>query len=145
VPSNIRAAQPVTNAVIPATLMTLIGKTSPLSFRGPTLEELLKASPKTPPVLSELSISPYATKKDRPPDSVPTAVSGPMLSIISGNWQLIQHAKYGNQLYDWTGDPAETNDQANSPAGNIRVLPLLSQLQGAMSNSPPSPKSPSVH
>ncbi|HZQ70213.1 MAG TPA: sulfatase [Terriglobales bacterium] len=144
VPASVRVISPVTNAVIPATLMQMVGTTPPPSFRRPTLDSLWKAPASSEqPVLSELSVSPYASKKDRPPDPVPTAVSGPMSSIVSGNWQLIIHAKYGKQLYDWARDPAETNDLASTSAGRREASALISQLQGLMSNSGTSPKSPS--
>jgi len=141
VPPGGHILQPITNAVIPATLLDLIGKTPPDSFRGPTLAALLKGAPGTLPVFSQLSVSPYAAKKDHPPDPVPTATSGPMFSIVSGNWQLIQHAKYGNQLYDWTRDPGETDNQANTVVGKAQLLPILSELQCVIRHSTTSPKS----
>jgi arylsulfatase A-like enzyme len=143
IPSNVRVSVPVSNALIPATLMSLLGKTPPMSFRGPSLDTIWNGPAAAPsPILSELAVSPYAAKNDRLPDPVPTAVSGPMNSIISGNSQLITHEKYGSQLYDWTRDPHELNDISNTPEGKAEVTMFLSQLQRLMSNSAPSPKSP---
>ena len=144
IPANVRIANPVTNATIPATLISLIGKTPPATFRGPTLDSLWKTpGSATPLVLSELAVSPYAAQKNHRPDPVPTAVSGPMTSIISGHLQLITHEKFGNQLYDWRRDPAETDDLASVPEGKAEAAALAAQLHALMNNSPTSPKSPS--
>lgn len=144
VPRNVRVSDPVTNATIPATLMTLIGKNPPPTFRGPTLDLLWKTpGAPMPAVLSELAVSPYAAKKDHAPDPVPTAVSGPMSTIVSGNWQLITHERYGDQLYDWTRDPDESDNMANVREGKAEASALAAQLRALVSNSATSRKSPS--
>jgi hypothetical protein len=136
----------VTNATIPATLMRLIDQTPPESFRGPALDTVWhSSSAEFRPVLSDLSVSPYAGMKHRPPDRVPTALTGPMNSIVQGNLHLIAHAKYGNQLYDWTRDPLEDNDLVNTPRGKAEASALFSELQAQLSNSATSRKSLSLH
>ena len=129
VPANVRINEPVSNMVIPATVISLSEHPPADSFRGPALDAYWSSQPAPGPVLSELAVSPYASKKDRPTNQVPTAVTGPMKTIVSGNWQLIEHAKYGYQLFDWQRDPVEAKNLAETPEGDGLAESLRAQLQ----------------
>jgi len=111
VPQNLRVLDPVSNAAIPATLMTLAGGTVADVFPGPSLSTWwTHPAVNPPPVISELSARHFA--KPKPGQDVPTrtADSGAMQSVVLGSWQLIKHEKYGNELYNWAQDPEEVHD-----------------------------------
>jgi hypothetical protein len=51
-----------------------------------------------------------------------------MNSVVSPQWQLIRHEKYGNQIYDWKIDPGESKNLINTPAGRSADSALASDL-----------------
>ncbi len=114
---------PVTNAAIPATIMTILGDES--TFPGPPLNALWTTPPPGgvwPNPVSEVSENKYLAQRDRPADpSVPTVVTGAMKSVVSGPWQLITHQRAGKQLYDWKLDPGETNNRIGAPEGKADI------------------------
>jgi hypothetical protein len=138
VPAGVRVAAPVSNAAIAATLMVLLAEHEDI-FPGPTLNELwTQPAHSLPPVLSELAANPFPGPRNASQDpSVPTAASGSMRSVVGGSWHLIEHEKFGDQLYDWARDPAEITDLANTPEGKSQAAILAPQGR----NSPTSPKS----
>jgi hypothetical protein len=71
-----------------------------------------------PNVVSELPQTNTIVKEDRVMQGkAPLATDGWMRSVISGEWQLISHEKYGDQIYDWKSDPAEVKDLINTAQG----------------------------
>jgi arylsulfatase A-like enzyme len=133
VPPGLKIETPVTNAAIPATVLDLIGGDDS-RFPGPPLSALW-GTPTVeagwPDPLAELAQNKYPGKRDKEADQlVPTATTGAMRSIVSSKWQLIVHAKLGDQLYDWTRDPAESSDLISTPEGQAVAASLKSDLDG---------------
>jgi hypothetical protein len=56
------------------------------------------------------------------------ATDGWMRSVSSPQWQLIRHEKYGDQIYFWKTDPAESNNLINTPAGRAAAATLAADL-----------------
>jgi arylsulfatase A-like enzyme len=133
VPAGVKIERPVTNAAIPATVLSLMGADDS-TFPGPALSLLWKtpmAATRWPDPLAELAQNKYPGKHDKEADQlVPTATSGAMRSIISSKWQLITHEKLGDQLYDWTRDPEESTDLISTPEGKTYALSLKSEMEG---------------
>jgi len=140
VPTGQRISANVTNAAIPATLTSILDE-GDREFQGPPLNALWKetgsASP-WPNPLSELAQDKYLPKQNRQPQSkVPTANTGSMRTMVEGQWQIIEHAKYGLQLYDWKRDPGELQNLSLSSERREITRSLSSQLQSAF---PPGTK-----
>jgi arylsulfatase A-like enzyme len=122
-PQGVRIEPPVANEAIAATVLQVIGGTS--DFRGESLRELWE-TPKShnsltstgPPVVSELPQTNTIVKEDRVMQGKePLATNGWMRSVLSGQWQLISHEKYGDQIYNWKSDPGELKNLITSPEG----------------------------
>jgi arylsulfatase A-like enzyme len=128
VPAGLRIERPVSNAAIAATVMDLIGDASQNKSFGLSLTAFWKnpaLATNWPSPLAELAQDKYLTRLDKSADpSVPTAVTGAMNSVVSPEWQLITHEKFGNQLYDRRRDPGETHNVAASPEGKKTAADL---------------------
>jgi hypothetical protein len=118
--------QPVTNADIPNTVLSLVGaKQNP--FPGPTLAELWGASPAAhwPNPVSELPKTDTIVSADRAMQGkIPIATDGWMKSVVSPQWELIRHEKYGDQVYDLKTDPAESANLINTTQGRAAAATL---------------------
>jgi arylsulfatase A-like enzyme len=135
VPAGTRVQRPVTNAAIAATVLDLVGADANQSgsrFPGPSLAALWKVPSREagwPGALSELARNQYPGKRDKEADQlVPTATSGAMQTIVSPQWQLIVHDTLGNQLYDWSHDPGESNNIVATPQGAAQTSALKSEM-----------------
>ncbi|MBZ5720815.1 MAG: sulfatase [Acidobacteriia bacterium] len=144
VPAGVRVDRPVSNAAIPATLMTLLGASERNVFPGPDLSRLWKTPEQAtdwPDVLSELAQNVHPPEIDQSADQyIPTATTGAMQSLITPRWHLIVHQKLGEQIYDWVRDPQESNNLINTPEGKAAALRMSSQLQGWESASSDGPQ-----
>ena len=134
-PAGLRVATPVSNAAIPATVMNLIGGKDQKEFPGPALNVLWDSS-KTglqwPDPVSQLGQNSVINTQDRlVKGKIPTAADGDMESLVTSRWHLIIHQKSGEQLYDWTADPGESEDLINTSEGRATALKLKAQLQAA--------------
>ena len=131
VPRGVRVAQPVTNAAIANTVLTLV-EAKPNQFPGPSLTALWAASPPKdwPNPTSELPQTNTIVPADRAMQGkIPLATDGWMSSVVSSQWQLIRHEKYGDQIYDWKADPAESNNLINTPRGRAAAAALAADLR----------------
>lgn len=130
VPQGIRVEHPVINADIANTVMDLLGaKQNP--FPGPSLTGLWGPSPPKnwPNPISELPQTNTIVAADRAMQGkIPLATDGWMSSVFSPQWQLIRHEKYGDQIFDWKTDPAESDNLINTPAGRSAALALAPDL-----------------
>ncbi len=139
VPAGQRVSANVTNAAIPATLMSWLDEGGN-QFQGPALNALWKQggnASQWPSPLSELAQDKYLPKKNRQPESkVPTANTGAIKSLIEGQWQLIEHTKYGAQLYDWAQDPGELNELSQTSGGREVAGRLSEHLRETVSGGP---------
>ncbi len=111
VPEGKRVAQPVTNVALPATLLDLIGGNEGAIFPGPSLAPLWK-EPDTnrdwPYPLAEVAQIPWV-----PPQHL--TAQGAMKSVLSPQWQYIEHEVLGAELYDWRNDPDEAHNLIQTP------------------------------
>jgi arylsulfatase A-like enzyme len=130
VPPGIRVAQPVTNAAIADTVLSLIGaKQSQLS--GPSLTALWSRFPPNdwPNPISELPQTNTIVSADRAMQGkIPLATDGWMSSVVSLQWQLIRHEKYGDQIFDWKADPTESNNLISTPRGRAAAAALAAHI-----------------
>jgi arylsulfatase A-like enzyme len=133
VPAGLRIERPVSNAAIAATVMDLIGNDNENKSFRPSLTAFWKNPALTtnwPNPLAELAQDKYLTKLDKSADpSVPTAVTGAMNSVVTPEWQLITHEKFGDQLYDWRRDPGETHNVAAMPEGQKAAADLTLEIE----------------
>lgn len=137
-PAGLRIATPVSNAAIPATIMSLLkqnlsGARYQEIFPGPALSVLWQASgtgTRWPNPLSQLPQTNIVVREDRAvEDKVPIATTGSMETLVTPRWQLIVHEKRGAQLYDRVSDPEEAYDLAQTPEGRATVPNLLLELE----------------
>jgi arylsulfatase A-like enzyme len=136
VPSGMRVSTNVTNAGIGATLLTLIDLNKDSEFPGPALNSLWRQSSETvrwPNPIAELAQDGYLPRQNqRPENEVPTARTGSMRTMIEGRWQIIEHTKFGFQLYDWKRDPRELENASTSFEGQKITRELVPQLKEPM-------------
>jgi len=130
IPEGIRAEQPVSNAGIASTILTLIGANEN-PFPGPSLQNAWQPrdAQAWPNVVSELPQTNTIVSADRTMQGkIPIATDGWMKSVISPEWQLIVHQKLGNQLYNWKTDPRESHNLATAPEGQAGISALMPSL-----------------
>jgi arylsulfatase A-like enzyme len=123
---GVRVERPVTNAAMANTLLSLVGpQQNP--FSGPSLTALLAASPPRswPNPISELPQTNTIVAADHAMQGkIPLATDGWMSSVVSPQWQLTRHEKYGDQIFDWKADPSESANLINTPAGRAAAIAL---------------------
>jgi arylsulfatase A-like enzyme len=122
-PEGVRVEQPVGNEAIAATILQMLGD-GRSDFHGAPLSALWRTSAPAslassfPSVVSELPETNTIVKEDRVMQGKePLATDGWMRSVVTAQWQLISHEKYGDQIYDWQSDPTELKDLINTPQG----------------------------
>ena len=57
-----------------------------------------------------------------------------MRSIVGEKWHLIVHEAQGDQLYDWTRDPGEANDQMDTVEGKAAAGHLRQNWKTELEN-----------
>lgn len=139
VPQRIRITQPVSNAAIASTMTKMAGGNTAL-FPGPSLDEYWESQHTNAgqsnwsAVVSELPQTNTIVSADRVMQGKePLATDGWMESVITPQWQLITHEKDGDQLYDWSIDPGEHTNLANTPEGK-GVSALLKKAAESCAN-----------
>jgi len=125
-PEGLRLSVPVSNASLAATLLEIAGLPPQKEFRALSLAALWKspeaaASAETP--LAELAQMPFPQMQHAP------AYHGAMRSAIDSRWQLIQNTKPAEELYDFTKDPQQMNNLADSAEGREALERLRRRLQ----------------
>jgi hypothetical protein len=58
----------------------------------------------------------------------PIASNGSMRSVFTARWQLIQHDKWPDQIYDWKADPQESKNLIDTPQGRAARDEIVSRL-----------------
>jgi arylsulfatase A-like enzyme len=131
IPDGVRVEQLVSNAAIASTVMDLVGQRSN-PFPGPSLAELWRrpVSVQTwPNVVSELPQTDTIVTADRVMQGKePLATDGSMRSVFTPQWHLIQHDKWGEQIYDWKADPQESRNLIDTPEGRAAREEIVSGL-----------------
>ncbi|OLE11458.1 MAG: hypothetical protein AUG89_09735 [Acidobacteria bacterium 13_1_20CM_4_56_7] len=130
VTQGIRVERPVSNSAIANTVLNLTGaKQNP--FPGPNLMALggASAAKDWPNPISELPQTNTIVAADKiMQGKIPIATDGWMRTVISSQWQLIRHEKFGDQIYDWKSDPAESADLINTPKGRDAAATLAPEI-----------------
>jgi arylsulfatase A-like enzyme len=133
IPAGIAVTEPVSNAAIPSTIMDILGAQK--TFSPPSLSALWQTGGvlNWPDPLSELAHNAISDKEDKAARAlVATSSTGAMKSLVIKQWQLITHETMGDQLYDWTLDPAESNNMAPTPQGPAAVRDLKLRMAEVM-------------
>ncbi|PYV46178.1 MAG: hypothetical protein DMG94_10565 [Acidobacteria bacterium] len=142
VPAGKRVSGVISNASIPATVMSVLSFAPVADFRRPTLDALWSGSApnSNAGVVSEVAqIYPTAAEDLVSEKLVPTAMQGAMKSLTTDQWQLITHERLGNQLYDHTRDPHELKDVFSAADSHAIVGKLMFQLQSTIQGKPSHP------
>jgi len=130
IPGGVRVEQPVSNAAIASTVMDLVGERSNF-FPGPSLAEFWNqpAGRNWPDPVSELPQTNTVVAADRAMQGKePLATDGSMRSVITAHWQLIQHDRWPDQIYDWNADPQESRNLVDTPQGRAARDEIFSRL-----------------
>jgi len=120
VPPGARISTPVSNAALPATLLDMLGQPEQTEFPGPSLAQLWHdpaSGENWPDPIAEMAQSSWVNPNH-------LSISGDMFSIISPEWQYIEHSKLGGELYNLADDPDQLNNLA-ALSENITVLEHL--------------------
>lgn len=110
-PAGVRIEQFVSNAALPATILDLLGDATG-QFPGPSLRVLWEdpeAEVEWPYPIAEVTKAIWL-----PPQHLP--VNGKMESVISPEFQIIQHEVNGTELYDLKNDPNLLHNLYGNPA-----------------------------
>jgi arylsulfatase A-like enzyme len=118
VPQNVRISTPVSNAAIPAMLLDLLEEPDQTLFPGPSLAQLWRdpsSAANFPDPIAEMAESSWVNPNH-------LSIKGDMVSVVSSEWQYIEHEFNGVELYNLNEDL----DQQNNLAGeNPTVLEQL--------------------
>jgi hypothetical protein len=140
VPAQLRVSRPVTNAVIPATIMDLIGATSE-EFPGPVLSQSWKSpgSESSWPIpLSEIARNPYPEDMEKIADQTePTSTTGAMKSLVTPQRHVIAHEYLGTQIYDTNQDAGEQNNLIYTAGGGKELSDSSASLQSLLGKTWP--------
>lgn len=108
VPQNMRIETPISNAAIPATILEMLGEPGQDIFPGPSLAELWRdpaSASKFPDPIAEMAESTWVNPNH-------LSIKGDMTSVISQDWQYIEHEFNGVELYNLNDDPDQLNNLA---------------------------------
>jgi arylsulfatase A-like enzyme len=118
VPQNVRIDTPISNAAVPATILDMLGEPEQDIFPGPSLAELWRdpaSASKFPDPIAEMAESTWVNPNH-------LSIKGDMTSVISEDWQYIEHEFNGVELYNLNDDPGQLNNLAEE---NPTVLEQL--------------------
>jgi arylsulfatase A-like enzyme len=131
IPGGVRVEQSVSNVAIASTVMDLVGERSG-HFPGRSLAELWNqpaGRQNWPDPVSELPQTDTIVTADRVMQGKePLATDGSMGSVITPRWHLIQHDKWGEQIYDWKADPQELRNVIDTAEGRAARTEIVSRL-----------------
>jgi arylsulfatase A-like enzyme len=134
VPAGWRIAQPVTNAALPATIMTLVGADGAAEFPQRSLTRSWTADSDRsdwPAPIAELARFRWGPPR-RP------STHGATKSVVTSDWHYIIHEKFGVQLYDWKHDPEELRNLAQQAALQSIVTRLGTEVPAFVSQKRPA-------
>lgn len=118
VPQGVRIPTAVSNVSLPVTLMDMLGYADQTEFPGPSLVDLWTGSGSAaqwPDPIAEMAESSWVNPNH-------LSINGDMTSVISNDWQYIEHEFNGVELYNLNGDPDQLNNLADE---NSTVLDEL--------------------
>ena len=109
VPQGVRIPTAVSNVSIPSTLLDLLGFSDQTEFPGPSLAELWRnpaSAAQWPDPIAEMAESAWVNPNH-------LSIKGDMVSVISTDWQYIEHEFNGMELYYLVDDPDQLNNLAS--------------------------------
>ena len=113
VPQNVRIDTPVSNTFIPAMLLDMLGEPDQTQFPGPSLAQLWidpASAASFPDPIAEMAESSWVNPNH-------LSIKGDMVSVVSSDYQYIEHEFNGAELYNLNDDPEQlTNLAAESPS-----------------------------
>jgi arylsulfatase A-like enzyme len=118
VPQGVRIPTAVSNVSLPVTLMDMLGYAEQTEFPGPSLVELWTdpgSAAQWPDPIAEMAESSWVNPNH-------LSINGDMTSVISNDWQYIEHEVNGVELYNLNDDPDQLNNLADE---NSTVLDEL--------------------
>ena len=139
VPEGVRVPEVVSNASIPATVLSILKLAPVADFRRPALNALWMwtAPNQNASVLSEVAqIYPTAAEDLVSEKFVPTSMQGAMKSLTTAEWQLITHEKLGDQLYHYKSDLHELKDVSRAADTQEIAGKLMLDLNSTVGGSP---------
>jgi arylsulfatase A-like enzyme len=108
VPQGVRIPTAVSNVSLPVTLMSILGYTDQTEFPGPSLTELWTnpdSAARWPDPIAEMAESTWVNPNH-------LSIKGDMTSVISTDWQYIEHEFNGVELYNLNDDPQQLTNLA---------------------------------
>lgn len=123
VPQDVRIATPISNTGIPAMLLDMLGEPGQTLFPGPSLVQLWRdpaSAADFPDPIAEMAQSSWVNPNH-------LSISGDMYSVISPEWQYIEHEVDGAELYNLDQDPDELDNRAAN-SSNQTVLNELKNV-----------------
>ena len=121
VPQNVRISTPVSNTYLPETFLDLLGEPDQTEFPAFSLARLWRdpaSAANFPDPIAEMAQSSWVNPNH-------LSISGDMFSVISPEWQYIEHSKLGGELYNLADDP----DQLNNVAAESENATVLDDLR----------------
>jgi arylsulfatase A-like enzyme len=129
-PAEVRVAQPVSNSWVGATIMDLVNPAMQSTIPGPSLASLWNNSQVDaavfPDPLAEMR------QQDWKPEHFPTQ-SGDIASLITADWQYIEHSRDGAALFDLNTDPLGLTDIGAQPQNQTILEQMRAALQALLS------------
>jgi arylsulfatase A-like enzyme len=108
VPQGIRIPTAVSNVSLPVTVLDILGYKDQMDFPGPSLVDLWtnpNSAAQWPDPIAEMAESSWVNPNH-------LSINGDMVSVISDDWQYIEHEINGVELYDMNNDPDQLDNLA---------------------------------
>ena len=108
VPQGVRIPTAVSNVSVPVTIMDMLGYQDQTEFPGPSLAELWTnpdSAVQWPDPIAEMAESTWVNPNH-------LSIKGDMTSVVSDDWQYIEHEFNGVELYNLDDDPDQLNNLA---------------------------------
>ena len=109
VPQGMRISTAVSNVSIPVTVLDMLGYADQTEFPGPSLVNLWTDTNSTaqwPDPIAEMAESSWVNPNH-------LSINGDMVSVVSDDWQYIEHEVNGVELYSLNEDPDQLNNLAD--------------------------------
>jgi len=108
VPQGVRIPTVVSNVSLPVTILNMLGYQDQTEFPGPSLVSLWtdpNSAAQWPDPIAEMAESSWVNPNH-------LSINGDMVSVISNDWQYIEHEINGVELYDMNNDPDQLSNLA---------------------------------
>jgi len=113
IPQGVQLSTAVSIVSVPVTVMDMLGYSDQTEFPGPSLTELwtnMDVAVQWPDPIAEMAQSSWVNPNH-------LSINGDMVSVISNDWQYIEHDVNGIELYNMRNDPDQLNNlSSENPA-----------------------------